>query len=266
MNALVTTVPAGPLTVPDFLKTVKGGEGLGNIDKDDLILPRLALCQSSNDERKRSHKKFIEGLEDGDFFNSLTRQNYGNTITVVAINYSKTRIYFKPPVGSGVMLCRSMNSINGGKLHPESCDTCEHSKYVGDNPPVCTKFANFAVLLLANPSPELLMMSFKSTGLSAAKQWTSRLNSTKVPQDKGQEEKIAPAYSSYYEIKSQEQTKPKGTFYGPVITRKDWVSADLFHLAEREYHAIKDITLAIVEDDAGDHDEEAEPEGRDIPF
>ncbi len=248
---------SGPLTVPDFLRDEHSSDGLENITKDDLIVPRLALCQSSNDERKKSKDKYIEGLNDGDFFNSLTQEIYGPLVQVIPLTFSKTRIYFKPPVGSGVILCRSANSIDGGTL-ATTCELCPNHKYIDDKPPVCTLFANFPVLLLPkNPAgqPELLILSMKSTALNAARNWTSRMTSLNLRHKKA-------VYSWFYEIRSQEQTKPKGTFFGPIVTCKGFVTSnELYNSAKKAFNDLNGVVITM-EDDV---DREAQ-EDRKIPF
>lgn len=257
MNTLATA--RGALAVPDFLKDVHGNAGLENVKKEDLILPRLAICQSSNDERKKSKDKYIEGLNDGDFFNSLTQEIYGTSVMVIPLSFSKSRVYFKPPVGSGIVLCRSLNSIDGGTI-AQTCAACPNSKYVNDDPPICTLFANFPVMLLPNGKDgevELLLMSLKSTALTAAKQWTSRMKSLNKP-----------AYSSLYEIHTVETTKTKGTFFAPIITRKGFItSEELYFAAEKQFNELKGVTIAVEETNVHeDQDDDQVEEDEKTPF
>lgn len=260
--------PPGALAVPDHLRDVHNHFGGENVTKEDLILPRLALCQSTNDELKKSKEKYIERLEAGQFFNSVTREIYGEEVHVIPLQFAKSRIYYKPPVGSGVILCRSNNGINGGTIAPV-CAQCPHSQFSADGtPPACTDYANFPVLLL--PTMQLMVMSLKSTALTAARNWVTRMQNLNKPY-----------FSSVYSIRALETPKPKGTIFSPVISRakngtidgvvNGWGTADQYEFANAAYHELKGRKIAVDAEEA--IDAETETTGRDgaiddssIPF
>ena len=85
--------------VPDHLREVKGHEGMENVNKNDLILPRLAICQGNNPQRKKANPLYIEGLEDGDLFNTVTNEVYGNKLQFIPLLKTGSRILFGPSGG-----------------------------------------------------------------------------------------------------------------------------------------------------------------------
>src|SRR5208282_345503 len=47
-------------------------------------------------ERSESDPKYIEGLRDGQFFNTITREIYGKKVLLVPLHFYKTRVLFGP--------------------------------------------------------------------------------------------------------------------------------------------------------------------------
>ena len=60
--------------VPDYLKREQGQAAAGteNMERQDMTLPRLGLCQALTPQRQKADPKYIYGLEEGDFFNTIS--------------------------------------------------------------------------------------------------------------------------------------------------------------------------------------------------
>jgi hypothetical protein len=243
--------PVGALAVPDYLKEVTGTAGLENVRPEDLILPRLMICQALSPQKKRSSDNFIPGLEDGNLFNTVTGEVYGGKVKIVPLVYTQSRILFRDLEEGGGMLCQSLNGINGGKLSP-TCDACPKSKFSEDGDvPECSLFMNFACLLM--PSKQLIAVSFKSSGLKAARAWISRMKYT----DK-------PIFSQVYAISTVEKKGAKGEYFVPTIRFDNWVQdVETYKFAEAAYNSIKGKNIKTDEPEAGEAGADA---GEDIPF
>ena len=62
------------------------GTGMENLDLQDFAKPKLLLCQANTPHRKKTSDVFMEGLEEGNFFNSVSRVNYGSEIEIIPIS------------------------------------------------------------------------------------------------------------------------------------------------------------------------------------
>ena len=227
----------GPLVVPDFLKGIHGSEGLENARKEDLILPRVSICQSMTPQRKKGNPNYIEGLEEGSWFNNVTNEVYGETIQLIPLVFSKSRIYFKDLTDGGGILCQSFNGVDGGTIS-KTCDACPNSKFGADGEsPACNNFMNFASLL----NKQLVAVSFKSSALKAGRQWVTRMKMF----DK-------PAYVQVYELKLVPQKNSKGEFFAPVITFKRWVTEPEAKFAQECYQGIKGQAIKVEQDDVNE--------------
>lgn len=159
-------------------KDKRGTEG---IDNGDLILPRLALCQSNSPQRKRGNEKFIPGLEEGMMFNSLTGEIYEAPLQFIPISLRKHAIEFKPMEEGGGIVDRNV---------PFNDPRCEYdnTKTGKDAKPKATRFYDWLGYLPA--TGELIVASFKGTSEKAGKK-IATLSSTVRP---------GPTFSHLYEL------------------------------------------------------------------
>lgn len=67
--------------MPAYIKkdTNRGNE---HVTADDLTMPRLDLAQAISAACKKNRAEYIEGLEPGQFYNSVTRKNYGDSVAL----------------------------------------------------------------------------------------------------------------------------------------------------------------------------------------
>ncbi len=68
--------------IPEYLRRApgQGAAGFDEVEQGDLTLPRLALCQALTPQRDETEAKYIEGLEEGHYFNTLTGENYAHLL------------------------------------------------------------------------------------------------------------------------------------------------------------------------------------------
>lgn len=171
-TALATLSPqAGALAVAeDIDKTdLRGKEAL---DRDDLVLPRLAICQSTSPEKDRDDAKFIEGLQEGDLFNTLTQTNYGRgPIDVVIIRGPLKRAveFERGPDGKPTKKIVDFNV-------PWNDPRCEFTD--GSNgtrqKPIATRFYEY--LVYVPKTAEVALLSMSNTKIKVAKNLNSLLS------------------------------------------------------------------------------------------
>jgi len=245
------------LAIPDYLKDEVGNAGMEKGGAEEFNPPRLKICQSMSPERQRSKgDKFIEGISDGQIFNSLERTVVGDKVEVIPLMYSRSQILFgeKGSPQQGKILCRSFNGINGGELSP-TCRTCPNYDFdrKENKPPRCTKFMNFAVSVL--PELKVMIFSFKSATIPNGKDWWTWIN-----------QKGMNAYTQVYELTVVDKPMDKGTFFAPVMKFKRLVTADEVKLTKAQYNSVKEIVLPTDLDDDDIHDATETPAGEKEAF
>jgi hypothetical protein len=81
--------------MPDFLKGQTTARGSENVKNTDLIVPRIEICQSLSPARKKGDSLYIEGIEEGDFYNNVTREIYGKSVMVMPVYFRMEFLVWK---------------------------------------------------------------------------------------------------------------------------------------------------------------------------
>jgi len=158
-EALVTqgTQALGP--APSYIP--KSRRGFEDTVQTDLTIPRLALAQALSPQVTEGDPRRIEGLVAGMLFNSVTGQNYGKSVRVQVLRKMPLRAMEFRPIDAG-----------GGVIDPNVPLKDPRLKWgnTGDkkkDKPVATLFRDFLAVIL--PQREIIALSFKSSGIKAAK-------------------------------------------------------------------------------------------------
>jgi hypothetical protein len=230
----LVTLPPSQLTtkpkLPDYIPTgdMSGMEELG---ANDLMMPRIGLCQALSPERKKGDPKYIENLQEGDFFNTATNRIYGPVIRVIPVKFLKSRIKFYPIDDGGGIDCQSLNGIDGGHYKP-TCAECQFKDFVDGEKPSCLEFHNRVSLVI--PEGDVAAVSLKSSAMAMSKQWNAVARM-----------RNAPLFSAVYELKAVTKTQNNNTFF-TVVQRliQNCSEADL-RKAKDLYESISTKTIIV---------------------
>ena len=230
----LVTLPPSALTkrqdLPDYLR--EGGTlGMEEVESSDLVLPRFVLCQSGTPERKKTDPKFIEGLEEGWFFNNVTKKIYGETLRVIPVKFFKSRIKFFPLDDGGGIDCQSLNGIDGGHYSP-TCAACQYKGFSNGEKPGCFEFQNRVAISI--PDGDVGVVSMKSTAIPVSKQWTaiSKMRN-------------APLFSAIYELKGVPAVRGGNNFFAYTQRMVQNCSPEDFKHARALYDAISEKTVVV---------------------
>lgn len=87
IGAGFTPLSAGlPAHLQDSTQHNRGSEAVG---VEDLVIPRLEIVQALSPCLKRSDPAYIDGIEQGHFYNTVTRENYGPVVYFVPVVFRK---------------------------------------------------------------------------------------------------------------------------------------------------------------------------------
>jgi hypothetical protein len=233
-------------------------EGFENMGAEDVTQPRLILAQSMTPQRKKDDPKYIKGLEEGQFFNSVTSEVYGGSVKITPLMFFKQNILLGPIDEGGGLLCRATDGKTGIGTPGGVCSRCPKFQWANNEPPECTLFHNYAALVISKSGVLsldcLVIVSMKSTNLKLAKDWNSLM---RLRQDEQKQQ--LPMWRGIYELTSQLRTEGKYSWYVAVPknagTHASGSTAGTIchggYLAIREMYAAGKLSVAIEEPDAG---------------
>jgi hypothetical protein len=237
---IVKHEPATLAEVPEYLRRAPNEPpaGLENMDRTDMTLPRLGLCQALSPQCSESDPKYIEGLQKGEFFNTITKERYGRKVQLVPLLFYKTRILFGPMDEGGGLRCQSPDNLIGIGEPGGTCIKCPLSQFGSarngeGKGTACNQFFNYAALVVndGHVSPEgLLVFSLKSSALKVAKDWNALIRIRNLD-----------IFAGVYELTSVERKNDVGRWYEPVINPAGNVSKETYDAAKIAYGAVSEL-------------------------
>jgi hypothetical protein len=169
----VAAKPGGLAPVPSYLADDEK-EGLEDITRKDMSIPRVALAQTQSPQVTEGDPAFMEGLKPGELFNPLTRKNYGKWIFFQMVHKDKPRAMHLRSIDEGGGVIDPDVPLNSPLLKWGTSGNKKADK------PVATLFQDFIVRILGAEKDfvpgELTALSFKSSGLTCAKNLLGLVN------------------------------------------------------------------------------------------
>jgi hypothetical protein len=238
-NELATRGPVSLASLPEHLRAVAGvRDGKENVGMEDLLIPRLCVCNSLSPQRQKAHESYIKGLEEGNLFNSLTGQNYGDRVKVIPLFFFKNYIKFKDIKDGGGVLAQYAGR-----------DEVPDEELSWNNPtgkPLTTEFKNRMCMIdVGEGNWQPIVVSFKSTGMKDAKKWNSLINMIPLP-----------AYAREYALVSSARSKNNNNYFGIAVQPDAFVSKEVLDSAKALFDSLQSRGFKV--DDSGlDRDEAA---------
>lgn len=203
MSTELQTAPKQDVKVwDDMPEELLSGQGFENGTVDDMIVPRVQLAQALTPAVDASSELYIKGLSHGDFFNNVTKQNYGPGIRVIPVLFTKNRLLFV----NNKIECRSENGIDGGTMSkrcgPGNCEYAEWNTGKDGKGQACTEFRNFICYIPSERTYSIL--SFKKATASVGKMlYTTASTQRRLVSVKGKQFEVSlPIYGCEYMLKS----------------------------------------------------------------
>lgn len=204
--------------VPDYIK--RGSRGNENVEMSDVVIPRIEVAQALSKCLKANDPNYIEGAKQGDLYNTVTREVYGQNVRVVPVFFKKEWLAWRE------------QTLGGGfaGAHGSVAD-CEAAISGQDKPDEweATETAQQLVLVVKQDgSTEEAVVSMNKTKLKVSKQWNSliRLNGND-------------RFSRMYILHSVDETNSKNQdFKNFGIYNLGFAPRDVYLKGESLYNAI----------------------------
>lgn len=178
---------SAPAWLQAKMEAQKGARGLENVEREDIIYPRLVLCQKATPAVESGD------AEIGDIIDNLTGDvlsGVGSTLRFIPVVYSVSRMFMKSLDDGGGIECRSDNGKEsqpngkgqdqGGKP-TRDCTACVHKEWDDSNgehnAPACTKFMNI-IGFLPDHGNRVVAWSGKSTNIKVFRRLLSVVKQT----------------------------------------------------------------------------------------
>lgn len=233
----------------DFLQDALDNEQLTNqgfeqIDNSTMSVQFLRVAQTLTPALKKNKAEYIEGLEEGCFYNTASRTNYGSEINVIALQFKKMYIEWLPNRGGFV----SSHSIeNAERLATDK--TFGRWKTAEGND--LQENYVYALLIEGYEHEGPVFLALNSTNIKEAKKWNRMLISTIMSNGKR-----ALPYFLKWKLTTVMQSNDQGEWYSIVVDKAGFINEEQFNITNQERTALPDtrVDYAQIEGPASNED------------
>jgi len=227
----------------DFLtKESFSADGFEDINVDTMSVPFIKIANKLSPALDEHKSEYIEGLKEGQFYNSVTNEIYGNELEVIVLRYEHMYVEWKPNRGGFV------------DFHtPENAEALAYDRTFGkwktEEGNELSENYTYLVLIVGKEAegPHVIVLS--STNIKSAQKW-NRMLITHVMENG----KKASPYFLRWTISTDYTSNEKGAWYGFKVKPAQgiYINKAQFEVALKEREALPSRRVDYSQLDAGE--------------
>lgn len=194
-----------------------------NYQRTDFAIPFLRVLQSNSPEVKKADAKYIEGAEEGSFFDTVTKEVLCDgtkaALILVPVHYRYTYVEYKLREEGGGFV-KDHGLLAGAQLM-QSAQKDERGRMILPNGNQLVETMQYAVLYLTSNDedgtvePHQALFTLASTQLRKGRAWNSKIDGLRIKQ----REKMLrpPMFYMSYALTCVSEKNEKGSWWGYKI-------------------------------------------------
>lgn len=215
----------------EFIDAEDTMEGFEQIDSSTMAVPFLVILQQGSPQLNKEKPQFLPDAEVGEWFNTVTKKTYGQSVNVIALKFEHMYIEWLPDRGGLV-------SYHTPERAAQLADDTTFGKWKTVNGNDLSEGYSYIIIIEDHEDDGIMVLSLGSTAIKAAREW-NRLMTSHI-MDNG--EKAKPYYL-VWNVTTEYTENDKGNWYTPIITFYDYVTKTLSLKAKEERKALPDKTI-----------------------
>lgn len=176
------------------------------VDKDDVLIPRIAILQTLSKALDKTEAAFIKGAEVGQFCDASQNKLWDGEegIVIIPVHYRKTNIEWKK---------RQFVADRGLDIeYQNSCKRNEKGKLITPDGNTLVPTAEYAVLIVEDGGFSPAMISMTGSQMKKSKKLMTMITNFLVDSPRG---KVNPAmFYRSYKITTQPESNDEGSWFG----------------------------------------------------
>ncbi len=209
-----------------FFNPTDSMEGFEDITASTMAIPFVRILQKLSPQLNKQKAEYIEGAEEGDWFNTTTKEVYGPEINVIVLKFEHLYIEWKPNRGGFV-----------GYHTPENAERLTVDKTFGawktDKGNDLIETFIYMCLIEGHEAEGIVVLSFTSSAIKMAREW-NRLMTTHIMQNG---ERALPYYL-VWKLSAEYKENEKGSWYAPRVKFLHYVNEMQYKLTSQERKAL----------------------------
>lgn len=209
--------------MPAFLaeKMNQPARGAEEVSAEDLVIPRLEVCQALSACRDEEDPNYIEGIKEGDLYNNLTREVYGREVLVIPVVFEKEYLIWKDRKQGGGFR-GAYKSMAEAQAEVSAAEDGEHLE-------ISDTSQHYCLIVKGDGSTEEVVISMAKSKRKVSRTWNSlmRLNG-------------GDTFTRVYGLSGVSEKNNDGDkFYNLSVRNVGYVSQSQYETGESLYNSIK---------------------------
>tara|TARA_R110002020_G_scaffold201423_1_gene404062 strand:+ start:2404 stop:3231 length:828 start_codon:yes stop_codon:yes gene_type:complete len=187
--------------------------GFENVDAQEMAIPFLKIASSQTPEVKKSNSKFVEGLDQGDIFNSVTKDFY-KAVHVVPCAFRVRGVEWSP-LGEGTGAPVKIYKPEDIPTLTKGADGEDHYMINGAiSPTYIVRTAEYFVLRLnEDGSFERTQIIMQKTQYKKSRYWNTMMMNQKIQSPSGSLVTL-PMFANVYKMEGVQEANKKNDWWG----------------------------------------------------
>lgn len=193
--------------VPAYMRGMQGDLGVDSIEPQDIVIPRMKICQG------QSGIKDLVSIEDGQFYNSVTNEVYGEKIQFFVLLHWKSTIWFSDDFKlRGIIYkdAETKEEVHFGQDIEECIKNQDEDPGINAHNYFIISERELAEAISNNDFPLPIVYSCQSAAVKAARQLNGKLKTNAVSRS-------IPIYGQLITASSYKEKFEKGSAFMPVF-------------------------------------------------
>jgi hypothetical protein len=245
------------------------GIGRENMGMEDIALPYITILQSLSPQVKKSSPSKIEGAEEGDLFNTVTKELFSGEegLKVIPCAFQKAWVEWKDREEGGGWV-----GTHDSEAILEKCKRNERGIDVLPNGNFIIPTYYYYVIVLRDVGIEPAIIALSRTQLKYGRKWNTAITTKMVMSPKGPFN--PPMFAQMYQISTEPESNAKGEWYSFKIAPLGLIQdPELYNKCKEFAQQVAKGTVRVAPPPS-DLDEEPEPatvrakvgKSDDVPF
>lgn len=219
--------------LPEWLASkINDARGSEEVSASDLTIPRIELCQALSKCRKKSDPNYIDGIEEGQMYNSVSRVIYGGEVSVIPVYFRKEFLLWRD---------QSLGGGFGGSY--ASYSDAQQALNSIENPEqweIVDTAQQFVLVVLKDGGVEEAVLSMAKSKARVSRDWNSLIRMAGGPR-----------FSRVYTVAGvAAQNSKNQDFHTYKVAMAGFVTEEQFKYAESVYNMIKSGSAGVDYSDA----------------
>lgn len=242
------------------------GTGLEDASVEDFAIPFVGIVQALSPQRKKEKPEFIAGAEEGDIFNSVSQELFGEGVTVIPCYHSRNELEWVLREEDGGLV--DIHPAGYEPPHGTERDDRNRDRVLDENGKMTNHqmvrtHSYYVLVIKADGSLEKAIINMSSTQIKKAKRWNTLLTNLKVEHNG----KMTPVkmQAMSFTLSTTPESNKNGDWYGWLIEQGSLVTGEQFKAAMEFYESVKagEVKAQYEGDNAKPDDEDEDLSGED---